>query len=127
MLKKLRPVLYKSSTLTEIRDFGSKYGVNVPRRLKKNELAQIIINELKASGKLTEELENKVNAMSVIVMQRFAIDNDIKASTELKKEEIIEYILKNAKEIKEAYFVPESLEDYEKEIHDISEDAVSSC
>jgi hypothetical protein len=123
-LQKLRPVLYKSSTLTEIRDLGSKYGVNVPRRLKKNELADIIVNELKENGKYTEELDKKVHSMSVIVMQRFAIDNDIKASTELKKEEIIEYILKNAKETKESYFIPESLKDYEKEVHDVSEEVI---
>lgn len=124
VVKNLRPVLYKSSTLSEIRDLGTKYGVNVPRRLKKSELAEIIITELKDTGKYTEELAAKVNGMSVIVLQRFAIDNDIKASTELKKEEIIEYILKNAKETKEIYFVPESIEEYEKEIHDISEEPV---
>lgn len=123
-LQKLRPVLYKSSTLTEIRDLGSKYGVNVPRRLKKNELANIIVNELKENDKYTEELDKKVHSMSVIVMQRFAIDNDIKASTELKKEEIIEYILKNAKETKESYFIPTSLKDYEKEIHDVSGEVI---
>ena len=122
--QKLRPVLYRSSTLGEIRDLGTKYGVSVPRRLKKSELAKIIIEELKDEGKYTEELEKKVNGMSVILLQRFAIDHDIKASTELKKEEIIEYILKNAEETKESYFVPSSIEDYEKEVHDVSEEVV---
>ncbi len=122
--QKLRPVLYKSSTLGEIRDLGTKYGVSVPRRLKKSQLAKIIIQELKDDGKYTEELEKKIQGMSVIVLQRFAINHDIKASTELKKEEIIEYILKNAEETKETYFVPDSIEDYEKEIHDVSSDAV---
>ncbi|AUD62585.1 hypothetical protein BK010_02905 [Tenericutes bacterium MO-XQ] len=122
--QKLRPVLYKSSTLGEIRDLGTKYGVNVPRRLKKSELAEIIINELKDEGKYTEELEKKIKAMSVIVMQRYAVDHDIKASTELKKEEIIEYVLKHAEETKETYFVPQSLEEYDKEVHDVSEDVV---
>lgn len=122
--QKLRPVLYKSSTLGEIRELGTKYGVNVPRRLKKNQLANIIIQELKDEGKYTEELEKKIQGMSVIILQRFAIDHDIKASTELKKEEIIEYILKNAEETKESYFVPDSIEDYEKEVHDVSQDVV---
>ncbi|AUD64895.1 hypothetical protein BK011_04100 [Tenericutes bacterium MZ-XQ] len=122
--QKLRPVLYKSSTLGEIRDLGTKYGVNVPRRLKKNELAEIIINELKDEGKYTEELERKIKGMSVIVMQRYAVDHDIKASTELKKEEIIEYVLKHAEETKETYFVPQSIEEYDKEVHDVSEDVV---
>lgn len=116
---KFRPVLYKSSTLTEIRDLGSKYEVDVPRRLKKTELADIIVKELKDRGQHTDELETQIRAMSVIVMQRFAIDHDIKASTELKKEEIIEYILANAKETKEAYFVPESPHVYEKEVEDV--------
>ena len=115
---KFRPVLFKSSTLTEIRDLGSKYGVDVPRRLKKSELADIIIKEIKDRGEFTEEIEKQIRGMSVIVMQRYAIDHDIKASTELKKEEIIEYILANAKETKETYFVP-SQEAYEKEVHEV--------
>ena len=122
--QKLRPVLYKSSTLGEIRDLGSKYNVNVPRRLKKSELAEIIINELKEEGKYSEELEKKIKGMSVILMQRYAIDHDIKASTELKKEEIIEYVLKHAEETKETYFVPNSIEEYDKEVHDVSEEVV---
>jgi hypothetical protein len=118
--QKIRPVLYKSSTLTEVRDLGSKYDVDVPRRLKKTQLADIIVKELKDRGQHTEELETQIRAMSVIVMQRFAIDHDIKASTELKKEEIIEYILANAKETKEAYFIPESPQVYEKEVEEVS-------
>lgn len=117
--QKFRPVLYKSSTLTEVRDLGAKYDVDVPRRLKKTELADIIIRELKDRGQHTEELETQIRAMSVIVMQRFAIDHDIKASTELKKEEIIEYILANAKETKEAYFIPDSPQVYEQEVEQV--------
>ena len=117
--QKFRPVLYKSSTLTEVRDLGAKYDVDVPRRLKKTELADIIVRELKDRGQYTEELETQIRAMSVIVMQRFAIDHDIKASTELKKEEIIEYILANAKETKEAYFIPESPQVYEQEVEQV--------
>jgi hypothetical protein len=116
---KFRPVLYKSSTLGEIRDLGAKYDVNVPRRLKKSELADIIITELEDRGEHTPELETQIRGMSVLIMQRFAIDHDIKASTELKKEEIIEYILANAKETKETYFVPESQAVYEKEIEEV--------
>ena len=113
---KIRNVLYKSSTITEIRDLGKKYEVNIPRRLKKNQLADIIVEELKDKGLYTEDLEKQVRSMSVIIMQRFAIDHDIKASTELKKEEVIEYILKNSKETKETYFVPKSRDVYEQEL-----------
>jgi len=119
--QKFRPVLYKSSTLGEIRDLGAKYDVDVPRRLKKTELADIIIKELKDRGQHTDELEKEIRSMSVIVMQRFAIDHDIKASTELKKEEIIEYILANAKETKETYFIPDSPKVYEKEVEEVAQ------
>jgi len=119
---KFRPVLFKSSTLTEIRDLGSKYEVEVPRRLKKAELANIIIQELRERNKFTEDEENKIRGMNVLMMQRYAIDHDIKASTELKKEEIIEYILANAKETKESYFIPESIDVYEKEVHEVVAD-----
>ncbi|MBU1094217.1 MAG: hypothetical protein KKH01_07125 [Firmicutes bacterium] len=119
---KFRPVLYKSSTLSEIRELGTKYEVDVPRRLKKTELADIIIKELKDRGQHTDKLEGEIRSMSVLVMQRFAIDHDIKASTELKKEEIIEYILANAKETKETYFVPESQSVYDKEVEEVAED-----
>jgi hypothetical protein len=117
--KKFRPVLYKSSTLTEIRDLGMKYDVHVPKRLKKNELADIIIKELKDRGEYTQALEDNIRGMSVLLMQRFAIDHDIKASTELKKEEIIEYILSNAKETRETYFSPVSEEVYDKEVDQV--------
>ena len=119
---KFRPVLFKSSTLNEIRDLGTKYDVNVPRRLKKNELADIIIKELKDRGQYSEEIDREIRSMSVIVLQRYAIDHDIKASTELKKEEIIEYILANAKETKETYFTPSSEKDYDKEVHEVNDE-----
>ncbi len=101
-----RSVLYKSSTLVEIREVGLKYNVDVPRRLRKQQLAEIIKDVLKERGIYTDEEGAKIDDMPVIIMQRYAINNDIKASIELKKEEVIEYILKNAKETKEAYFVP---------------------
>ena len=113
-----RPVLYKSSTLVEIREIGRKYGVNVPRRLKKNELADIIVDELRERGEHTPELETHLRGLSIIMMQRFAKDRDIKASTELKKEEIIEYILANAQETKEAYYLPSDSSIYEQELNE---------
>jgi len=113
-----RPVLYKSSTLVEIREIGRKYGVNVPRRLKKNELADIIVDELRERGEHTPELETHLRSLSIIMMQRFAKDRDIKASTELKKEEIIEYILANAQETKEAYYLPSDSSIYEQELNE---------
>lgn len=102
-----RPVLFKSSTLVELREIGKKFNVDVPRRLKKNELQDIILRELKNNNEYTPEIEEKVKKMAVIQLQRFAKDHNIKASIELKKEEIIEYILSNAEGTRELYFIPE--------------------
>ena len=111
-----RPVLYKSSTLVELRELGKKYDVNVPRRLKKDQLADIIITELKQRDEgLTEEKEQEIKKMSIVLMQRFAKDNKVKASIELKKEEIIEYILSHATQTKEMYFLPSDSTIYEQE------------
>jgi hypothetical protein len=109
-LKKIRPVLFQSSTLVEIREIGKKYGVDVPRRLKKQQLLQIIFDELEERKLLNDELKASLSKKSVIAIQRYATDHDIKVSTELKKEEIIEYILENAHQTKEAYFKPETSE-----------------
>ncbi len=109
-----RPVLFKSSTLIELREIGKKFGVDVPRRLKKGELVDIIVRELKNQDKYSKELEDKVNGLAVIQLQRFAIEHNIKASIELKKEEIIEYILANASETKEKYYVPSTPGVYEE-------------
>ncbi|NLL69299.1 MAG: hypothetical protein GX232_03730 [Acholeplasmataceae bacterium] len=111
-----RPVLYKSSTLVELRELGKKYDVKVPRRLKKDQLAEIIITELKRREEgLTEEKEQEIKKMSIVLMQRFAKDNKVKASIELKKEEIIEYILSHATQTKEMYFLPSDSTTYEQE------------
>lgn len=115
--KKIRPVLYKSSTLVEIREIGKKYGVNVPRRLKKQQLLQIIFDELEERKQLDNDLKESLSKKSVIAIQRYAKDNEIKVSTELTKEEIIEYILENAHQTKEAYFKPET-SDYHFEVED---------
>ena len=103
-----RSVLFASSTTNEIKKLGKKYGVAVPRRLKKQELLDIMIEELKDRDEYTEELEAELDTYNIIKLERYCINNDIKASTELKKEEIIEYILKNAKETMHTYYVPDN-------------------
>lgn len=122
-LEIFRPVVYKCSTLGEVRDIGKKYGVNVPRRLRKQELVEIIIDELKDRDELTPKLEENLNSMTVIPLQRFAKNNDIKVSIELKKNEIIEYILKNAHQTKATYFKPQagSYEVYDQEDFEMSD------
>jgi len=90
-----RESLSNSSTLVELRQIANIHNINVPRRIKKEELINIIFQALEDQGKLTDDIKETLPEKSVIQLQRFAKDNDIKASVELKKDEIIDYILKN--------------------------------
>ncbi|MCR5308439.1 MAG: cell envelope integrity protein TolA [bacterium] len=99
-----REVLAKSSTLNELREIGAKYNIDVPRRIKKEELADIIIDACSASGKFSPEEQEKVKRMSVQQLQRYAKQNGVKASIELKKEDIIEYIINRVEtEVQKSY------------------------
>jgi|GEM_PF-1924002 len=111
--EQFRPVTYKATTLTELRLIGDKFHAPIPKRLKKSEMLQVILDKLKEREALTPELEKKLKTQNIILLERFAKDHDIKVSTELKKEEIIEFILSNAEETKSSYFVPQSQEVYE--------------
>jgi len=114
---KIRPVLFKSSTLVELREIGRKFGVDVPRRLKKTELLNTIFDELKERNQFNQAAADELSKKSVIMIQRFATDHQIKVSVELKKEEIIEYILEHAHQTKAFYFKPETnAYDYEVEV-----------
>ncbi len=116
-----RPVVYKSSTLTELREIGEKFNAAVPKRLKKNEVLDVILKKLNERGELTKDLQNKLESQNILLLERYAKDHDIKVSTELKKEEIIEFILSNAKETKAAYYVPSSSAVYEANPEDVKE------
>lgn len=116
-----RPVTYKASTLTELRAIGDKFDAPIPKRLRKQEVLDIILVKLKERGTLTAELEAKLSGQNILLLERYAKDNDIKVSTELKKEEIIEYILANAKETREVYFVPSSSAVYEQQVEEVEE------
>ena len=99
-----REVLSKSSTLNELREIGAKYNIDVPRRIKKEELVAIIVDACSASGKFSPEEEEKVKRMSVQQLQRYAKQNGVKASIELKKEDIIEYIISRVEtEVQKSY------------------------
>ena len=112
--EEFRPTVYHSTTLPELRQIGLKYGVNVPKRIKKTELLDIIFTELRDRKQLTPEFEIQLKSKNIMVLERYCKDNHILASTELKKEEIIEYILKNAEETRESYYVPTTAIVYEK-------------
>lgn len=88
-----KTVLKKCSTVADIRNIASKYGINVPKRLKKEELVALVLEGLRRQGKANADTEAELKKMSAISLQRYAKVNGVKASTEMKKEDIIEYIM----------------------------------
>jgi hypothetical protein len=107
-LDRVRYIFFKGSTLVELREIGLKYGVDVPKRLKKAELLEAVYDGLKERHEYTQNLADELAKKTVIAIQRFAQDNKIKVSSELKKEHVIEYILENAQQTRETYFKPET-------------------
>ena len=88
-----KTTLKRCSTVADIRNIAAKYDINVPKRLKKEELVALVMDGLRRQGKVDENTEAQLKKMSAISLQRFAKVNGIKASTEMKKDDIIEFIM----------------------------------
>ena len=88
-----KTTLKKCSTVKDIRNIAAKYDINVPKRLKKDELVAVVLDGLRRQGKATEQTEEELKKMSAISLQRYAKVNGVKASTEMKKDDVIEYIM----------------------------------
>jgi hypothetical protein len=101
-IKEFRTVLSKSSSLGEIRQIGTKHGVNVPKRLSKEEYIDRIIEELKTRNAYKPEHTDQLKGMVLVELSRFAKDNNISVSPDLSKNASIDYILMNYPNTKEA-------------------------
>ncbi|MDR2828560.1 MAG: hypothetical protein LBV51_03985 [Acholeplasmatales bacterium] len=89
----VRPLLASSYLNSELRSLATKYGVNIPKRLKKEELINKIIASLSEDKKDTEGLKEKLSSSSLVMIERFAKENNLKLSSELKKEDTIELLI----------------------------------
>jgi len=84
-----KEVLSDATTLTEIRDLGLRYGVEIPRRINKKQLIDIVALKLEFDDEKIEEISKK----SILEIERYAKRRKINVSIELKKDDMIEYIL----------------------------------
>jgi hypothetical protein len=109
----IRPVLYHSSLIEEIKELGAKYEVAIPKRFKKAELVECVLGYFPAlEEEKIAELRANLLTLPPTLITRFAKDNNILVSQDLKKEEAIEYILKNSAVLAAAYRRPTSRKDY---------------
>lgn len=95
LIEDLKENLLHSSTITEVREIASIYGISIPKRIKKNELIKLILEELTARNEDTTGVEEKLKNTSIVLIQRYCKDNKINASVELKKKDVIDYLMKN--------------------------------
>jgi uncharacterized ubiquitin-like protein YukD len=89
LIEDAKEVLNNATTLTEIRDLGKKYDVEIPRRINKKQLIDIVSLKLNFDEEKREELSKK----SILEIERYAKRRKINVSIELKKTDMIEYIL----------------------------------
>ncbi len=88
-LEEAKEVLSSATTLTEIRDLGKKYNVEIPRRINKKQLIDIVALKLGFDDEKREEISKK----SILEIERYAKRRKVNVSIELKKNDMIEYII----------------------------------
>ncbi len=88
-MEEAKEVLSNATTLTEIRDLGRMYGVEIPRRINKKQLIDIVSIKLGFDDAKREEISKK----SILEIERYAKRRKVNVSIELKKSDMIEYII----------------------------------
>ncbi len=89
LVSKAKEVLSYAMTLSDVRELGKKYNVEIPRRINKQQLIEIVALKLDLNESEQETLEKK----SILELERYAKEQNINISIELKKIDMIEYIL----------------------------------
>ena len=88
-LSALKDAVAQSYTLNQVKGLGEKYEVQVPRRMNKQQL----IDLLAARFRLTEEEKATLQPKPILALTQYAKEKGFKISTDLKKEDMIEFIV----------------------------------
>ena len=88
-IEEAKEVLTTATTLTEVRDLGKIYNVDIPRRINKKQLIDIVAIKLNFDQEKIDEISKK----SILEIERYAKRRKVNVSIELKKSDMIEYIL----------------------------------
>ncbi len=83
-----REVLAYAMTLSDVRELGKKYSVEIPRRINKQQIIEIIALKLD----LNEAEQTELTKKNVTDLENYAKEHKVPVSVELKKREMIEYI-----------------------------------
>jgi hypothetical protein len=83
-----------SATISEIKQIGSKYNMKVPTRLTKNQVMEIVVNELKKRNEYIPDIHSELNEFNLKELEDFARLNNIIAFAYINKDQMIEYMYK---------------------------------
>jgi hypothetical protein len=83
-----------SATISEIKQIGSKYNMKVPTRLTKNQVLEIVVNELKKRNEYIPDIHSELNEFNLKELEDFARLNNIIAFAYINKDQMIEYMYK---------------------------------
>jgi hypothetical protein len=89
LIEEAKEVLSSATTLSEIRELGRLFEVDIPRRINKKQLIDIVSLKLGFDDEKREQISKK----SILEIERYAKRLKINVSIELKKTDMIEYIL----------------------------------
>ena len=89
LIEEAKDVLNVATTLSEIRDLGKMFNVEIPRRINKKQLIDIVALKLELTDAKREEISKK----SILEIERYAKRRKVNVSIELKKSDMVEYIL----------------------------------
>ena len=129
----LKEAVCKTYTLNQIRDLGAKYGVNVPKRMNKGQLLELIA----ARFRLTEDEKVALQPKPILELTQYSKEKGFKISTDLKKGDMVEFIVFSLnkynedieKDLFDYDFIPEEEEvdtDPEKVFEGVPEDEVEA-
>lgn len=93
-------LLKTSFSQDEIRSLSSKYGFDIPVRLKKEDLLQYVKDMMKSRRKLTLVLQRELNNMTITQLNDFCYLQNLGISSAMKKEELINLFLFQVKQAK---------------------------
>ena len=85
----LKESIIATYSLPYLKDLGSKYGVNVPKRINKSELLDLV----SARFQLTDEERSSIESKSITEIITFSKKKGFKVSSDLKKSDMVEYII----------------------------------
>ncbi len=88
-IQELKDHIVPTYTLNEVPELGKKYGVEIPKRINKAKLIELLVAKYNLSESEQEELSKK----SILDITKFAKERGLKFSTDLKKEDMVEYLI----------------------------------